>query len=192
MEGAVVEILDGDLRLLAEGHRPVAVQAAARVDADRQRADLGILAPAAGEQVAHRRLHRGLGLAVPIEAENVEPHPADVGAGDPYLLDRALAVDFRQRAGGVRLDVGEGRDLPAAPQFPGGMLADAFGRHRGTPFLAGEVLGADRAGLRGRGAEQVSQVDLDAVQRRRSLGASFRGFNPNCQSHSEDYAKNCG
>ena len=46
----VLEVLQGDLGTLAEPHRPVAVERAARVDTHGQRIDLAVLAPAAADR----------------------------------------------------------------------------------------------------------------------------------------------
>ena len=66
----VGDIGQRDAAALAERHLPVAVERGAGIDADRQRGDLGVLLPAAGEEVADRALHRGLLLVVPVNAQD--------------------------------------------------------------------------------------------------------------------------
>ncbi len=79
------DILERDPESLPEGHRPVAVEGPPGVDADGERGDLGVLPPAAGEEIAHRALDRRLGLAVPIEPDDGEP--PGPGRRQPDLLD---------------------------------------------------------------------------------------------------------
>ena len=121
MSSFVADVLHGDLAALAEGHLPVAVEGAARVDADRQRGDLGVLAPAAGEEVADRAFDRGLRLAVPVDAQDGEAPGA--GGRHPDLLDGARALDVGHGEGLPGRDADGGRDLPALAQVAGRGLA---------------------------------------------------------------------
>ena len=178
------------LALLAEGHRPVAVERAARIDAHGQRVDLAVLAPAAGEEVAHRHFDRRLGLAVPVEAEDVEPRLVERGGRHPDLLDRAGAVDLGQRERGLGRDPHRGRDLPALAQVAGGVLAGALGGHAGLALLAGEVLRADRARLGVGQPGQVAQVHVQAVERP-ALCEQVRGrqANQSTDGQQREYAR---
>ena len=107
----LIPVLQRDPRFLAEGHLPVAIEGAARVHAHRQRVDLAILAPAAGEEIADGAFDRRLGLVVPIEAENRVP-PITRGR-HPNLLDAAGAFDLSQGKRFPGGDMDRGGHLPA-------------------------------------------------------------------------------
>ncbi len=167
----VVEVLHGDFGLLAEGHVPIAVQPTAWVETYGQRVDRAILAPTAGEEIAHRHFDRRLLFVVPVEPQDVVPGLGQRGRRHPDLLDRARAVDLRQREGRFLRDHDRGRDLPALSQFAGGVLSGAFRGHCPPALLAGEVLRADRARLRVGQPREVAQVRAQTVEfgRRRTL-----------------------
>ena len=95
--GFVVEVLQRDLRLLAEGHGPVAVERAARVHADRQRADLRVAPPAAGEEVSHGHLNRRLRLAIPVKAQDEPARLVERGRRHPDVLDGPRAIQLGKR-----------------------------------------------------------------------------------------------
>jgi hypothetical protein len=67
----LVEVGHRDLTPFAEGHRPVAVEAALGIDANRQRCHLGVLAHAAREEVAGRTFHRWRLFPIPVDSENI-------------------------------------------------------------------------------------------------------------------------
>ena len=127
-----------------------------------QRGDLGVLAPAAGEEVADRAFDRGLGLAVPVDAQDGEAPGA--GRGQPDLLDGALALDIGHDEGLPGLDRGR-RARPSSPgRGRGPPWRRAVGGHAGLALLAGEVLRADGAGLGVRQAGEVAQAHAEAVE----------------------------
>ena len=55
------EVLHSELGVALEGHRPVGVEAAVRIDGDHAGADLREPAPPVGEEVAERNLDSGSG-----------------------------------------------------------------------------------------------------------------------------------
>ena len=170
-DGLVVEILDGDLRLLAERHVPVTVETAGGIDAYRQRIDLAELFPATREEVAHGRFDRGLRFAVPVETQDQQACLVD-GGRHPNLLNRAGALDLGERERRLSLDVDRGRDLPGLAQLAGGPFAGAFRGHAGLALFAGEILGANgsRLGVRQpRKASQVHFQTIEALHRGRAL-----------------------
>ncbi len=159
----VVEVLHRDLGALAEGHRPVGVERAARIDADGERVDLGVFAPAAGEEMAHRHFHGRRRLAIPIEAQDVKLRLVERGGCHPDLLDHAGAVDLAHGEGGFGGDPHRRGNLPASAQVTRGILAGAFRGHGGFALFAGEILRADRAALGVRQPGQTGQIHAQAI-----------------------------
>src|SRR5262245_28247744 len=145
-----VEVLHRDPRLPSEGHRPVAVERAARIDDDRDRGDMGILAPAHSEEVADGRFHRRLFLVVPIHPDDREAPVA--GRGHPDVLDRARTVDLAERDSLPRLNDDKWVDLPTLPQIAGLARGYPLSRHPTLALLTGEILRADGSRLRVRDA----------------------------------------
>ena len=142
----LVEVLEGDAGQLPERHHPVAVEGAARVDRDREGADLPVPAEAGGEEVPDRRLDGGALLAVPVEAQDREaPVP---GGRHPDVLDRPRPLDLGQGEGPAGLDLHRGRHLPLLPEVPRRLLARPFPGHAPLALLSREVLGADAPRLR--------------------------------------------
>ena len=95
----VIEVFQRDFGTLAEGHCPIAVEGPPRVNTDRQRVDLAVLAPAACEKVAHRDFDRGLGFAIPVKTQNEVAGLIHGRGGHPDLLNRARTVDLAKREG---------------------------------------------------------------------------------------------
>jgi len=152
-----------DAAVLAEGHLPVAVKRAAGVNAHGQRRNLGVLAPAHTEEVAHGAFDRRLLLAVPVEPQDALSPVA--GRRHPNLLDRAGALDLGQRERLAGRDVDGRRELPASTQVPGRGGVRTFGRHSAFALFAREVLRADRARLGVGQPRQVAQVHAQAAER---------------------------
>ena len=140
-------VLQGDAAPLAEGHGPVAVEGAAGVDAHRQGGDLEVLLPAGAEEVAHRALHRGDLLIVPVKPDNGVAPAA--GGGHPDVLDGAGTGDVRHGEGLPRGDAHKGVYFPALAQVPGrGPCAAVLQLAHGPAALsAGVVLRADGPAL---------------------------------------------
>ena len=151
------------MRALPERHLPVAVEAAGRVDGDRQRADVAALAPAVAEEVAERHFDGRRLLVVPVDAQDQSTPPGGVDR-QPDVLDRARPVDLGERDGLVRRDVDAGRDLPALTELAGGIGAGAFGRHAAGALLAGGVLRADRARLRVGEPAEIPEMRAESVE----------------------------
>ena len=163
-----IAVLQRDTRAFAERHFPVAIEGAARVDADRERTDLGVAAPAAGEKIAQRRLNRRMLLPVPVDAKN-KIAPAHVGRRDPDLLDRPGALDFAEREGLARRDPHRGRDLPTAAESARVNGAGPLLRHAALAFFAGEVFRADRARFRVRQARQIAEIHAETRETAHAL-----------------------
>ena len=109
--------------MLAERHGPIAVKRAARVNAHRQGGDLEVLLPATEEEIAHGALHRGVLLAVPIDADD---GVAPLARGShPNVLDGARALDASNLQGLSSGNAHKRIHLPALAQVPGGILGRA-------------------------------------------------------------------
>ena len=115
---------------LAERHRPVAVaRAAVGARADHRGLDHPLEAVADAEEVAERRVDRGLGAPVVIDAEAHEPRPAVLvgGDGDPQVRHDAGALKIREH------------DLLAGDRVPAVVVRIRVRARRGRP-LGLEVL----------------------------------------------------
>ena len=132
-----------DLAALPERHRPVGVESAAGVNAYCQGADLGVPAPATGEEVADRTLHRRVFASIPIESQ--DGLPPDPGGRHPDVLDGAGTVDLCQHPALTGGDPDRGGYLPSRAQVACRLRPGPFRRHPASPRLAGEVLRAYRA-----------------------------------------------
>ena len=150
-------VLHRDLEALAERHLPVGVERAARVHAHRERRDLGVAAPARGEEVADRGLHRRRGLAVPVDAE--DEIPPGSRRRHPDVLDRAFALDLAHGEGLAGRDLDRRRDLPAPAKITGDVRARPLRGHSALALLAREVLGADGARARLGQARQAAHAE---------------------------------
>ena len=146
---------------LAERHLPVAVEGAARIDADGERTHLRVAAPAAGEKIAERRLDRGMFLAVPIDAQD-EIAPAHIGRRDPDLLDRARRPRSRRAAsvspGAIRI---EGEIFQPRPSPRAWIAPVPSSAIPPSALLAGRILGADRARLGVRKPRQIAEMQTE-------------------------------
>ena len=142
----------------AKRHRPVAVERAARIDADRKRGDLHVFLPAAAEEIADRALHRGRLLFLPVDAQD-RAAPL-TGRRQPNVLDRAGALDVRDLKHRARLDDDIRVHLPARAEVARRIARrTAFERaHAALPLFPGEILRADRAGLCVRQARKIAHV----------------------------------
>ena len=158
------DVLHGDFAALPKRHLPVGVEGAAGVDADGEGGDLGVLAPAAGEEVADGALDGGLVLAVPVDAEDAVAPVA--GGGHPYVLNRPRVIDLRDHRRLAGLDPNIGGDLPSLAEVAGGPLGGALDGHAALALFAGEVLGGDGASLCQGEAREVSEVHSESVEGR--------------------------
>jgi hypothetical protein len=105
------------------------------------------------------------GLAVPVDAKDrMPPVPC---RRHPDVLNRARALDVREREHLFRLNPYGGRDLPAHPQVAPGLGAGSLRRHAAAPLLPGEILRADRTRLCAREAVQIAHPCGEAVERTR-------------------------
>ena len=153
------DVLHGDAGAFAEGHGPVAIEAAAGINADGERADLAIFSEAAREEIPGGALDGGVGLAVPVDADDgVLPVAAD---SHPNLMDAAGAFDVGKREGRAGLDADAGRDFPALAQLARGVLAVAIGSHAGLTFFAGKILGADGARFGGGSFVEIGHTGVE-------------------------------
>ena len=123
-----------DPAALAEGHLPVAVERAAGIDADGQRGDLGVLAPAAGEEVADRALDRRAAPGRPSRC---------AGCVNRQCAGRASSRSAGWRPGprcrpaskvSPGRDADAGRDLPALAEVAGRALAGPSVAMPALPF----------------------------------------------------------
>ena len=108
---------DGDAGRLAEGHRPVAVPAAAvGGDADGQRDEGLVHAVADAEEIADGALDAGMLLAVPVDAQRQQARVEGrlVGDGVPDVGDHARAFQLGQHERAAGLD-GAGVAVAVAP-----------------------------------------------------------------------------
>ena len=141
-------VLDRQVRTGAERHRPVGVEAAVRVGGDRLRVHLGECAPSVAEEVAVGNLDGGLVGAVPVGPQ--EKSAPVVGVrGDPDVCDLSRTLDACEVECLARLDVDAGGDLPSCAEITRVLRARAFGRASATADRTIEVLGRDRARLKG-------------------------------------------
>ena len=83
----IAEVLHGKPGVALEGHWPVGVEAAVRVDGDHRGTDLSKPAPAVGEEVPERDLQPAR-MRVPVGPEHQRPPVVGVG-GEPDVGDRA-------------------------------------------------------------------------------------------------------
>ena len=165
-----IAILQRDAGALAERHLPVAIERAARIDADGERTHLRVAPPAAGEEIAERRLDGRLLLAVPIDAQD-EVAPAD-SAGVIQICWIAPGPSISPKRDLLaRLDAHRGRNLPAAAEAARVDRAGPFRRHAAAALLAGEVLRADRARFRRRTGARDCR---DSCRVRKSVPPSMR------------------
>jgi hypothetical protein len=142
----------------AERHRPVAVERAARVDADRQRGDLRVFLPAAAEEIADRAFHRRGLLLVPVNAQNrIAPL---AGRREPDVLDRAGALDVCDLKHLARLHDDIRIDLPACTEVARRVARRALleRAHAALSLFPGEIFRADRPGLRVRQARKIAHM----------------------------------
>ncbi len=98
----------GNDRLFAKGHPPVAIQGAAvGRGLDRQRVDVGSHAVAGGEEIADGRFDRRCFRAVPADPqhEGARPSPVAAGDGEPHVADFAGTLQLRELHGLAGLDV---------------------------------------------------------------------------------------
>ena len=105
-----------DTTALAEGHAPVAVEATARVDANRQRADLRKFAPSVCKKIAHRALHRRRFAVIPVHPQNAVTEVA--GWRHPDMGDRAGTFHIGEQAGFAGLNDDRRRYFPADAELP--------------------------------------------------------------------------
>ncbi len=143
----VVDVCHGDFAALAEGHNPVAVEAAFWVYTYGEGIDLCVFAESAGEEVADGTFDGGVVFAVVVEAEDGEAIVA--GWCHPDVLDGAGAGDICHCEGLSRFDVDVWVYLPALAELSGGVGGGTLFEccHASFAFLAGEVFGADGACL---------------------------------------------
>ena len=142
--------------MFAEGHFPIRVEGAARVDADRQRSHLRVFTPTNSEEIADRAFHRGVISAIPIDAQDSET-PATSGR-HPELLDRAGPVNIGDGEGLAGFDAHGWRDFPAFAQVAPGMGTGAFCRHAAFALGTIKVFRADGARFSRGQARQIAQV----------------------------------
>ena len=127
------------LRFGAERHLPVAVEAAARVDAHRQRIDLHILLPTHAEEIANGRLHARILLPIPVHAQDaVTPF---LGDRTPDVTDFAHSFNVTQGKRLARLHNNIGVHLPACAQITRFVLGKSFlpRRYTALPRLASQI-----------------------------------------------------
>jgi len=154
-------------------HRPVAVEAAVRIDRDWQGGQLREFAPALAEEVADWYFYRGLVCAVPIGAQD-EGAPIAVVGGQPEMRDECWPVDARQIERGVSADLDAGRDFPARAEVCRAGRAGAVQGSGAAALRPVEVFRADRAGL---GAAQSGQrTEVGHKSRRASGRVPSRGW----------------
>lgn len=149
-------IFHGDAGAFAEGHGPIAIEAAAGVHADGERADLAIFSEAAREEISGGALDRGVGLAVPVDADDsVLPIASQ---RHPDLMDAAGAFDVGEGDGRCAFNVDGGRDFPALAELARGVPAGTIGGHAGLAFFTSEIFRADGAGFGGRSFVKIGHA----------------------------------
>ena len=119
-----------------------------------------VLLPAAAEEIPHRALHRGRGLAVPVHAQDsVAPLPR---GGHPDVLNGAGPLDVGNFKGLPRRHTDVGVYLPALAQVPGRPLGRAVLQLALGPGALGprKVLRAD-----GTGNAPRKQGEVDVYKR---------------------------
>ena len=141
------KIFRDDFRAAAKGHFKITVEAAPRINRDRQRIDERRLAPAVAEKVSYRRINRRLFLALPINLEYHAPPESRIQR-EPNVFNNPFALYFGHCKFAVRGKNHAGGNFPAPPQLAGGKFSRARLRRAAQPLFPREVFGGDRIGLR--------------------------------------------
>lgn len=78
-------------------------------------------------------------LIVPVDAQD-QVAPAQVGRGQPYLLDGTRPFYVGEDARFIGFDTNGGRDFPALPEAAGAFGTRALGGHSAPALFTGEIL----------------------------------------------------
>ncbi len=148
--------------MLTEGHLPITIEAAKRIDAYCKRGNLRIFLPSTGEKIPYRALNRGLFLMIPIDAQNLmAPVP---GGSHPNLLNSAGAINVGDLPAFSGCYHYSRRYLPALSEFASGAGAYTLRGHPAFPFAPAKVFGADRSTFCRRHPAKIAHIHTKPVE----------------------------
>src|SRR6266516_1693150 len=138
-----------------KGISQLGIHAASRVHCDGERVDVALFTPAHHKEISERTLYRRILLAIPGGSQD-EPAPVVRSGRDPDVLNSTRPMNIGQRKCALWGNGDGGRDFPAYSKVACTTYSCAFGCHASLPFLASEILCANRARPRPREARQIA------------------------------------
>ncbi len=159
--GFIVEVLHRHPRPFAERHRPIGIERAARVHADRKRGQRRILSPSHRKERTHRNFDRRSRFIVPVHPEN-GPLPVSCRR-HPDVLNRTMVFDVGESDRLVRADDQKRIFLPSLPQVARGLGGRTMRLHAAFALFPGQVFGTNGKSLGVRKPKNIPDAIVEPI-----------------------------